>query len=112
MELLVEAKYIPDGTVVFKKTGQTPFVLRKEMKIYSYGMKDGNKLLEVVSSDDTDVRYIVDGRGNINMVAGNTILRVPVITDEMGELMEGPLDDIIFAKYGINVYMEWTETPQ
>lgn len=75
MQLLVQAKYIPDGATVYKKTGDTAFVIRDKLNIYSYGTakEEGGK--GEVKVEPT-CKFMVDRRGNVNIVGGETILRI------------------------------------
>lgn len=109
MDIIIEAKYIPDGTEVYKKTGQTKFVLRDSLKIYTYGKKGGN-LLDVIKSDEVDVRYMIDGRGNVNMVSGDTKLRISL--NSFCEEEEFVLQDLLRNKYNLDLRFDYIKTPQ
>ncbi len=85
MKLLIEAKYIPDGTVVTKKTGVQEFTVRDNLKIYTYDTKGSGGLKEILSQDNT--KYLVNSRGDINIVPGDTVLAMDFnIPEENGEV--------------------------
>ncbi len=74
MELLIQAKHIPDGTTVYKKTGEASFILRDELNIYAYGEGTGQPKRDVKVAKDC--KFMIDERGNVNVVSGETVLRV------------------------------------
>lgn len=72
MKLIIEAKYIPDGSVVTKKTGTQQFTIRDNIKLYAYDTKGSGGLTEVLSKENT--KYMVSSRGDISVVPGDTEL--------------------------------------
>lgn len=94
MKLLIEAKYIPDGTVVTKKTGTQEFTVRDNLKIYTYDTKGSGGLKEILSQDNA--KYLVNGRGDINIVPGDTVLAMDFnLPEEDGEVDVDAFQDLI-----------------
>ncbi len=83
MQLLVEAKYIPDGTTVYKKTGEQSFIIRDQLNIYAYGEGTGQPKRDVKVAKDC--KFMIDSRGNVNVVSGDTILRVELVNTPESE---------------------------
>lgn len=118
MDILVEAKYIPDGTTVYKKTGQSKFIFRHNLKLFTYG-ENPEQFKEIMGSASTKVLCMIDERGNINLVDGDTILRVPL--EQEDDCHTDPADlvynseilpAILSMKYGLEAFLEYEETPQ
>lgn len=82
MQLLIEARYIPDGTTVYKKTGDTAFIMRDTLKLYSYGPKGSEPEVRNSVKIDPECKVMVDCRGNVNIVAPETILRIDLNIDK------------------------------
>lgn len=82
MQLLIEARYIPDGTTVYKKTGEASFVIRDTLKLFTYGPKGGAPDRETAVKIDPACKIMVDGRGNVNVVAPETVLRIDLNIDK------------------------------
>lgn len=94
MKLLIEAKYIPDGTVVTKKTGAQEFTVRDNLKIYTYDTKGSGGLKEILSQDNA--KYLVNSRGDINIVSGDTVLAMDFnIPEENGEVDVDTFENLI-----------------
>ena len=77
MDNIINDKYIPDGTKVYKKTGNTEFVIRENLKIFTYDTANGkgsDGSRQVIAQEG--VKYMIGERGDINMVTGDTILRI------------------------------------
>lgn len=98
MKLLIEAKYIPDGTVVTKKTGTQEYIIRDSIKIYTYDTK-GSGLKEILNSDGT--KYMVSSRGDINMVSGDTVLCMDLsLNDEINlELLQDTIQNVLKSRF-------------
>lgn len=98
MELLIQAKHIPDGTTVYKKTGETSFIIRDQLNIYAYGEDTGQPKRDVKVAKDC--KFMIDGRGNVNVVGGETVLRVNLETkmDESSDDDAFELDLDLLAK--------------
>lgn len=118
MDILVEAKYIPDGATVYKKTGQAKFIFRHNLKLFTYG-ENSSQFKEILGTTSTKVLCMIDERGNINLVDGDVILRVPLeqgddCEADPGDLVYngGILPDILHAKYGLEAFLQYEEVPQ
>lgn len=113
MKLLIEAKYIPDGTVVTKKTGTQEFTIRDKLKIYTYDTKGTGDLKEI--SNVEGAKYMVNSRGDINLVTGDTLLSVDFNIGEVDiDAFQILMEKILQARYPehyVNVRIE-IETPQ
>ncbi len=118
MKLLIEAKYIPDGTVVTKKTGSQQFTIRDSIKIYTYDTKGSNALKEILNADG--VKYMVNNRGDINMVSADTVLCVDlnVSEEESDDISIDAFQDVIYKMlsvrypdHAVEVYIN-VELPQ
>lgn len=99
MKLLIEAKYIPDGTVVTKKTGTQEYIIRDSIKIYAYDTKGSGNLKEILNTEGA--KYMVSGRGDINMVSGDTVLCMDLSQkDELDlEAFQDTIRNVIKARY-------------
>jgi hypothetical protein len=106
MQLLVEAKHIPDGTTVYKKTGETPFIVRDQLNIYAYGEGTGQPKRDVKVAENC--KFMIDGRGNVNVVGGDTILRVELETDnELDlDLLATLIESRLGNDYNVTLYAE------
>jgi len=84
MKLILPAREIPVGSTVTKVTGNVTYVIRDSIKIY--GTPEVQQ--EIKATDG--VRFIVNERGDINAVSGNTELAWVVSTEQLSRW----LDDI------------------
>lgn len=113
MQLLVEAKYIPDGTTVYKKTGEQSFIIRDQLNIYAYGEGTGQPKRDVKVAKDC--KFMIDSRGNVNVVSGETILRIDLLeesSDVVGvfevdlSLLSSILEHRLGRGYEVTLYAE------
>jgi len=70
MKLLIEAKQIPNGATVSKKTGDCVYTLRDEIKIWGTCTPENMDTLKELRSDK-ETRFMISENGNINVVSGD-----------------------------------------
>ena len=70
MKVLMPAKDIPLGAIVTKKTGDKPYTIRENVKIY--GTVEQQTIREIKCDDGT--RFLVSATGDINIVNSDTEL--------------------------------------
>lgn len=113
MQLLVEAKYIPDGTTVYKKTGEQSFIIRDQLNIYAYGEGTGQPKRDVKVAKDC--KFMIDSRGNVNVVSGDTVLRVNLVgsseSDESVneldfDLLASIIEQTLGGSYNVTLYAD------
>lgn len=66
----MEAKDIPVGSTVTKKTGEKPYTIRDDIKIYGSTTPDQRETLRELKAD-SGTRFMVAGDGNINIISGD-----------------------------------------
>lgn len=82
MKVLIEAKEIPVGGIVTKKTGEKQYIIRDDIKIYgSTGPEQTETLRELRA--DRDTRFMVSEDCTINIISGNTELLWHVDAEEL-----------------------------
>lgn len=93
MRIKIEAKHIPDGTIVRKANGRFTFTLRKNIKVYdTYNTFsahfDGNAPKEITLPKDSEVNYLVNARGDISVVNSSKCLEVDIVDGQFDLLQE------------------------
>lgn len=65
----MEAKDIPVGSVVTKKTGEKLYLLRDDIKIFGALTPDQKEMLREIKAD-AGTRFMVADNGDVNIVHG------------------------------------------
>lgn len=82
MKLILPAREIPGGSTVTKVTGNVTYVIRDSIKVY--GTPEVQQEIKAIDG----VRFIVNERGDINAVSGNTELAWVVSTEQLGRWLD------------------------
>ena len=85
--VLMEAQFIPDGSVVTKKTGEKIYTISSEIRIFGVTTKDN-----IVIPAKDGARFISHGHDH-NVVAPETILVWRASDEEILELLEPQYED-------------------
>lgn len=70
MKLILEAKSIPVGSTVTKKTGEKEYTIRDDIKIYGSTSPEQKETLRELKAD-AGTRFMVSNDGNINIIQGD-----------------------------------------
>lgn len=81
LTVLIEAKYIPDGSRVSKATGENVYNLRAELKIYSQSGEP-----QIIKS--SGCKFLVSDTGVINSISETLILKWYTDLDELNYMNE------------------------
>ena len=73
MKVLIAASLIPAGSTVTKKTGEKPYMIRDDIKIWGSTNPEQKDMLRELKADK-GTRFMVTDDGNINIIAGDTEL--------------------------------------
>lgn len=85
--LILEARLIPDGTEVYKVTGQKRYILRRQLKIYAQSVNGPQVELRI--DDNYKPVFLIDGEsGSINVVSPDSKLRVDRELEEVRDFVE------------------------
>ncbi len=81
ISIILPASKIPDGETVYKVTGEKPYAIRREIKVF--GDEDKRKF---TSTEGT--AFLVDQSGSIQVVPADMKLRLDLPPEEAIELLE------------------------
>jgi hypothetical protein len=72
MKVLIQARSIPVGSTVTKKTGDKPYTLRDDVKIYGSTQEQTEALRELKADEGT--RFLISQTGDISIISGDVEL--------------------------------------
>lgn len=76
MKVLIQARSIPVGSSVTKKTGEKPYTLRDDVKIYGATREQGEaksaEMRELKADEGT--RFLISQNGDISIISGDVEL--------------------------------------
>jgi hypothetical protein len=73
MKVLITAAMIPTGSTVTKKTGEKPYIIRDDIKIWGAINAEQKDTMRELRADK-GTRFMVADDGNINIIAEDTEL--------------------------------------
>lgn len=98
MIIKIEARYIPDGTIVRKPNGVFSFTLKKNIRIFNNTSNDKNNQIEIDVPNGAEVNYLINNRGDISMINSSKMLEIDIVDGQFKFLKE--LYEIKFGEVG------------
>lgn len=86
MKVLIAVRDIPVGSSVTKKTGDKPYTLRDDVKIYGSTQEQRETLRELKADEGT--RFLIAQNGDISIVSGDTELLWHVAERDLYQYLE------------------------
>ncbi|HQJ57175.1 MAG TPA: hypothetical protein PLH46_05990 [Caldisericia bacterium] len=87
LTVLIEAKYIPNGSKVYKASGTYPSILKDKISVYN----ESGKSESIVTNG---CKFLISDTGNINAISENLILKWETDLHTLNCLFGEDVDDV------------------
>ena len=84
-KILLPVSDVPNDTSVTKKTGEKEYKIQRKIRIFA---KDEDRRQEIIAKDDTAFLVPLDGRGDVNVISGDTEVVVHMAAWEVMQLVD------------------------